>query len=55
MNDELHAASLVKEALGDDGALGGDGTQDGAAFCDVGGELALRVGVEEGFVKALDN
>ena len=48
VDDELHAAALVEEALGDDGALGGDGAEDGAAFRDVGGELAVGVGVEEG-------
>ena len=48
MDDELHAAAFVKEALGDDGTLGGNRAEDGAAFADVGGELAKRVGIEEG-------
>jgi hypothetical protein len=40
VNDELHASTLVKETLGDYGALGGNGSEDGAAFADVSGELA---------------
>ena len=50
MDDELHAAAFVEEALGDDGALGGDCAEDGAAFADIGGGLAAGVGVEEGEV-----
>ncbi len=40
VQDELHAAALVEEALGDDGGLGGDGAEDSAAGDDVGDELA---------------
>ncbi len=47
VNNELHAAAFVEEALGDDGALRGDGAEDSAAFADVGGELAEGFGVEE--------
>ena len=47
MDDELHAAAFVEEALGDDGALGGNGAEDGAAFADVGGELAMGFGIEK--------
>ncbi len=39
VQDELHAAAFVEEALGDDGGLGGDGAEDGAAGDDVGDEL----------------
>ena len=39
VQDELHAAALVEEALGDDGGDGGDGAEDGAAGDDVGDEL----------------
>ncbi len=44
MQDELHAAALVEEALGDDGGEGGDGAEDGAAGDDVRDEL-LGAGV----------
>ncbi len=47
VDDQLHAAALVEEALGDDGALSGHGSEDGAALADVGGELAKGVGVDE--------
>ena len=39
VEDELLAAAFVEEALGDDGGLGGDGAEDGAAGDDVGDEL----------------
>ena len=39
VQDELHAAAVVEEALGDDGGLGGHGSEDGAAGDDVGDEL----------------
>ena len=39
VQDELHAAAFVEEALGDDGGFGGDGAEDGAAGDDVGDEL----------------
>ena len=39
VEDELHAAAFVEEALGDDGGFGGDGAEDGAAGDDVGDEL----------------
>ena len=39
VQDELHAAALVEEALGDDGRLGGDGAENGAAGDDVSDEL----------------
>ena len=39
VEDELHAAAFVEEALGDDGGFGGDGSEDGAAGDDVGDEL----------------
>jgi len=48
VDDELHAAAFVEEALGDDGVLRRDGSQDSAAFADVGSELAEGLGVEEG-------
>ncbi len=35
MEDELHAAAVVEEALGDDGGFGGDGSEDGSACDDV--------------------
>lgn len=47
VDDELHATAFVEEALGDDGALGGDSAEDSAAFAYVGGELAERFRVEE--------
>jgi hypothetical protein len=52
VDDELHAAAFVEEALGDDAALGGDGSEDGAAVADVGGELAQRVGSMPASAKA---
>jgi hypothetical protein len=39
VEDELHAAAVVEEALGDDGGFGGDGSEGGAASDDVGDEL----------------
>ena len=39
VEDELHAAAVVEETLGDDGGFGGDGSEDGAAGDDVGDEL----------------
>ena len=39
VEDELHAAAIVEETLGDDGGFGGDGSEDGAAGDDVGDEL----------------
>ena len=39
VEDELHAAAVVEEALGDDGGFGGNGSEDGAAGDDVGDEL----------------
>src|SRR6201996_9270620 len=44
VQDELHAAALVEEALGDDGGEGGNGPEDGAAGDDIGDEL-LSAGV----------
>ncbi len=35
MDDELHAAALIEEALGDDGGLRGHGAEHGAAHDDV--------------------
>ena len=46
MQDELHAAALIEEALGDDGGAGGNGSQDRAAGDDVGNKLARRGGAE---------
>ena len=39
VEDELHAAAVVEESLGDDGGFGGYGSEDGAAGDDVGDEL----------------
>ncbi len=46
VEDELHAAAFVEEALGDDGGLGGYGAEDGAAGDDVGDELLGAAGAE---------
>jgi hypothetical protein len=46
MEDELHAAALIEEALGDDGGLGGDCAEDGATGDDVGDELAGSGGAD---------
>ena len=46
VEDELHAAAFVEEALGDDGGLGWDGAEDGAAGDDVGDELLGTAGAE---------
>ncbi len=50
VEDELHAAALVEEALGDDGGFGGDGAEDGAAGDDVGDELVGAAGAEAAVV-----
>ena len=42
MQDELHAAALVEEALGDDGCEGRHGAEDSAAGDDVSDELLAR-------------
>jgi hypothetical protein len=39
VEDELHAAAVVEEALGDDGVFGGYGAENGATGDDVGNEL----------------
>ena len=49
VEDELHAAALVEEALGDDGGFGGDGAEHGAAGDDVGDELEGAAGADAGF------
>ena len=50
VNDELHAAAFVEEALGDDGLLRGNVAEDGAAGDDVLDELFGGGGVEAAFV-----
>ena len=40
MKDELHAATIVEEALSDDCGLGGNGPESGAAGDDVSDELS---------------
>ena len=50
VNDQLHAAAFVEEALGDDGLLGGDVAQDGAASDDVFDELLGGGSVEAAIV-----
>ena len=50
VEDELHAAAFVEEALGDDGGLGGDGSENGAASDDVGDELLGSAGAEAAFL-----
>ena len=40
VEDELHAAAVVEEALGDEGGFGGDGSEGGSASDDVVDELA---------------
>ena len=50
VQDELHAAAFVEEALGDDGGFGGDGSEDGAAGDDVGDEL-LGAGVADSRIR----
>ena len=40
VQDELHAAPIVEEALSDDCGLGGDGPESGAAGDDIGYELS---------------
>ena len=49
VEDELHAAAVVEEALGDDGGFGGDGSEDGAAGDDVGDELLRSAGADAAF------
>ncbi len=39
VKDELHAAALVEETLGDNGGFGGDGAENGSASDDVGDQL----------------
>ncbi len=46
VDDKLHAAALVKEALGDDAALRRHRSENGAALGDVFRNLLQRVGVE---------
>ncbi len=46
VEDELLAAALVEEALGDDGGFGGHGAEDGAAGDDVADELHGSGGAE---------
>ena len=50
VEDELHAAAFVEEALGDDGGFGGDGSEDGAAGDDVGDELVGSAGADAAVV-----
>src|SRR6202023_248302 len=50
VEDELHAAAVIEEALGDDGGFGGDGTEGGAAGDDVGDELVGSAGADAAFV-----
>ena len=46
VEDELHAAAVVEETLGDDGGFGGDGSEGGAAGDDVGDKLVGSAGAE---------
>ena len=46
VEDELHAAAVVEETLGDDGGFGGDGSEGCAAGDDVGDELVGSAGAE---------
>jgi len=46
VEDELHAAAVVEEALGDDGGLGGDSSECSAAGDDVGDELVSSAGAD---------
>ncbi len=39
VQDELHAAAVVKEALGDDGCFGGYGAEDGTPGDHIGDQL----------------
>ena len=48
VKDELDAAPVVEETLGDDGGFGGDGSEDGAAGDDVGDELEGGGGADAG-------
>ena len=46
MKNELHATTIIEEAFGDDGGLGGDGSEGGAAGDDVGDELVGSAGAD---------
>ena len=49
MQDELHAATIVEEALGDDGGLRGDCPENGSAGDDVSDELLCAALAESAF------
>ena len=49
VENELHAAAVVEEALRNDGGFRGDGAEDGAAGDDVGDELASARGADAAF------
>src|ERR1700722_16910009 len=46
MKDELHAAAVVEEALGDDGGFGRNGTKRSATGDDVGDKLPGSAGAD---------
>ncbi len=50
VEDELHAAAIVEEALGDDGGLGWHGSEDGSAGDDVGDELLGSGGADSALI-----